>query len=214
MRRRHALSLTLAATFSAGCGHTVGALEVASRATVEFDCSASHLYVQSLARNHYSVAGCGRRAIFICQSGACERDSEVTPTPADARVVADGNDIRNRLNQVHAAVLACVAEEESTPRHLEFEFATDGTFDYAVVGARVAVTRCLGAALGAIPPASHAYEHPLYLQHRFSQEPWRPLPAADAAEAVASPASQPDPITPASPPASEPPLNEPAASAP
>lgn len=118
------LAVLLALTFViGGCGHTVGKVEVASRATAEFACDPTSIYVQTIARNHYRAAGCGKGAVFICRDGACERDSEVLPIGNDARIVGDGHRAHQVFNARRDAVLTCT---RGTSLRLEAAFDSEG----------------------------------------------------------------------------------------
>jgi hypothetical protein len=188
------------ALFGGGCAHTVGSLEVAARATVDFDCEATDIYVQTLARNHYAATGCGRRAIFICHSGACARDSEVTPASADARVFVDAYEARGRLNLIRGEVLACIAHERSSVI-VEVAFAIDGTSRVRRERVGERAGQCLDDTFDAMPPAEHGYEHPLYMRHVFTTEAWAP-PAAPAPPTESTPPVE--PVAPVEPPPPDP----------
>jgi hypothetical protein len=212
----HQLShaLTLLCVSVAGCAHTVGALEVASRATVEFDCDTSQTFVQTLARNHYQAVGCGKRAVFICRSGACERDSDVLDTPADAVAAADGQNAHERLNGIRERVLECL---EGSPDRLELDatFGADGMLSDSDFDLRNKDKRmCIRGALRDLGRVRSGYEHPIYVRHVFSSEPWSsgPLPERPpATPAVSQPESQPDSPMPAEQPVDTPVANTDAA---
>lgn len=200
--------LALFALLAGGCAHTVGAPEVASRAAVELECDSAHTYVQTIARNHYSAGACGQRALYICRSGACDRDSEPA-LAGDARVIADGRDAHERLNAVRPLVLECTDAETLT---LRATFEVDGSlgaFEHDASG----IKQCLRFAFAELPPAAHSYEHPIYIEHVFSSVPWEPEERAPvAAVSESAPAVERPPPREESPP-SDPSLSEPTGAA-
>ncbi|RLB57118.1 MAG: hypothetical protein DRJ42_01435 [Deltaproteobacteria bacterium] len=172
--------LLAAATFTSGCAHTVGAVEVAGRAVVEFDCHADHLYVQTISRNHYAVAGCGSRAVFICRSGACERDSETMAVGDDSRAIMDGRAAHAALGAAREAVLECT-EGESLIVEALFDLDGDPSLDFEAPRGKQR-RQCIARVLGDIELEAGP-EYPTYVRHVFSETPWAPAEFASVPHA-------------------------------
>lgn len=124
-----------------------GGTEVASRATVEFSCNGAAVTVQTVARNHFRATGCGKGAVFICHSGACQRDSEVLVIADDARVNADAERAHAVLDAVRDRVLTC---SRGRTLRIETAFGADGRqatmtyIDELPAGHRICVDGALG----------------------------------------------------------------------
>ena len=180
--------LGIALLFLVSCVHTVGALEVSGRAAYEMHCPDADLAVQTIARNHYAASGCGQTAVFICRSGACERDSEITPLPDDATVMPDLDDAHRRLDAIREEVLECLTGD-GVQLTLVATMEVDGRLgdhDYTHRAATIN-ERCVRHAFRQVSDAHRTYAHPIYLHHTFSAQPWTPpQPAAPSANAPAT----------------------------
>ncbi len=163
----HRLPFVLAfVVTSAGCGHTVGAMEVATRAAFEFSCDGTTVAVQTVARNHYRATGCAKGAVFICRGGVCERDSEVLVIPDGARANADAQRSHAVLDAVRDRILTCTGGRTF---RVEVAFGEDGRqtamtyIDELPLGPRICVDDVLGdIEMGGQP------EYPIFVRHVFS----------------------------------------------
>jgi hypothetical protein len=121
---------------------------------------------QNVAVNHYRAAGCGKGALYICRSGACERDSELLSVEQNERVMTDGARALEVLAAARDAILSC-----TNGKHLRLEatFGSDGTLAnrrYDDAALSPAEDQCVDytvrqIALGGSP------EYPLYVRYVF-----------------------------------------------
>lgn len=115
------------------CGGAPSASTIAQRAAVDLECDPDQVLVRRMFGKSYETVGCGRRAVFVCNSRECRRDTEVVTAGAESETGAtsDGSSrpqgpagvVHDALWTVHAELEACV----SVPTTLVVE-VTDGRF--------------------------------------------------------------------------------------
>lgn len=111
------------------CGGAPSASTIAQRAAVDLQCDPGEVLVRRMFGKTYETVGCGRRAVFVCNSRACRRDTEVVTADESETAGTHGSSssqgpagvVHDALWTVHAELEACV----SVPTTLVVE-VTDG----------------------------------------------------------------------------------------